>query len=906
MERAIEGFSADVTIRDGSMLNIRPVMPGDVEMLRKFIRSTSRQSLRLRFFGSAQSPEDNSNYLMPNSSTGYALVAMRQGDVVGHAALYFLGSDRKKAEVSVLVGEEYRERGIGTALLQLLSEIGSKVGVLEFTLEMLPENAAMINVVKKLGFPFKTDISPGSIIMSFPTSLSDEVIRTFDEREALATKASVRNFLQPRTVAVIGASRRKGSIGWQLFRNIVEGEFTGVLYPVNPDASSVQSVQSFKNVLDCPGVVDLAFIVVPAKFVLQVADECGRKGVSSLVVISSGFSEIGGEQGSHMQEDLLNVCRRYGMRLIGPNCMGIISTDDAVGLNGQFAPFRPLEGNVSFLSQSGALGIAVIQELNSLGLGLSSFISVGNKADISGNDLLQYWEDDKKTDVILMYLESFGNPRKFSRIARRVSGSKPVVVVKSGRTVSGSRAAKSHTGAMVSASDITVDALLNQSGVIRAETLQELFDLASILSTQPLPAGKGVAIVTNAGGAGILAADACEAAGLKVVEFNEGVQTELGKILPSIASLRNPVDMTAGATADDYYKAIMATCKDESVNSLIVIFVPPIEINAEDVAARILDAAKDLGGKVPVISVFMASTGLPEMLKAGKLRIPSFKFPEDAARSLGKALRYAEWRREPKEAFEHKVNSRFAEAASIVAGVMGRGEDWLSLDETIRLLSIYGIEFIRTEFASSPDEAAQKATGFKTRIALKVDSKTVIHKSDVGGVKLGLSPQGVEAAATEMKKNVEGQGHKVDGFVLQGMSDAGLEMFVGVTHDKDFGPIVACGYGGTYVEAIKDISVRITPLTNKDAEGMIRSLKTYTILKGYRGEKPYDTDALRELILSLNSMVEDIPEIMELDLNPVIVHTSGLTTVDARIRVGKSMLSVPEGAKRIAPMGNEE
>lgn len=899
LETKIEGFSADVTIKDGSMLSIRPVLPEDLGMLNEFIRSTSQQALKLRFFGLSHTPEENSRYLMPDSQAGYALMAIRLGTVVGHAAFHYTDNERNAAEVSVLVGDEYRGRGIGTALLQLLSEIGSRAGVVEFTLEMLQENVAMLNVVRKLGFPFKTDISPGSIIMSFPTSLSDSVLQTFGERETIAIKASLKNFLEPKTIAVVGASRRRGSIGWQLFRNIMEGEYSGVAYPVNPDAPSVQSVQAFKNVMDCPGVIDLAFIVVPARSVLQVADECGRKGIGSLVVISSGFSEIGGDQGKQMQEDLLNICRKYGMRLIGPNCMGIISTNPAVSLNGQFSPLSPGGGNLSFLSQSGALGIAVIQELNSLGLGLSSFISVGNKADISGNDLMQYWEDDSGTDVILMYLESFGNPRKFSRIARRVSEKKPVIVVKSGRTISGSRAAMSHTGAMVSASDITVDALLSQSGVIRAQSLHELFDLASILSTQPLPEGNGVAIITNAGGAGILAADACEASGLKVIEFGDVVQNELRKTLPSIASVRNPVDMTAGATADDYHKAIMSACREPSVNSLIVIFVPPIEINAVDVARRILDAAKELKGKISIISVFMATTGLPEMLSSGDLKIPSYKFPEDAARALGKAVEYARWRKEPKGTFVHTRSSRFAEAAAIVAGVMGRGNGWLSLEETIHLLSIYGMEFVKTEFAKTPEEAARKASGLGERIALKVDSGTVLHKSDVDGVRLNLSPSSVLEAAQRMKEGVEKLGHRVDGFTLQGMSAPGFEMFVGVTHDRDFGPIVACGYGGTYVEAMKDISVRITPLTDRDADSMLKSLKTYTILKGYRGEKPYDTVALTKLILSVNSMAEDIPEIQELDLNPVIVHNSGLTIVDARIRVGRTKPDVPEGAKRI-------
>ncbi len=906
LETTIKGYSADVTIMDGTMLSIRPVLPEDMNMLSDFIRRTSRQSLRLRFFGSYQSPEENSFYLSPDASTGYALLATRQGVVVGHAAFYYTDKEKKTAEVSVLVGDDFRGRGIGTALLQLLSEIGSKAGVEEFTLAMLPENIAMINVVTTLGFPFKTDISPGSIIMSFPTSLSDSVIQKFDQRDAIATKASIKSFLEPRSVAVIGASKRRGSIGWQLFRNIIEGEYTGIAYPVNPDAVSIQSVQSFKSVLDCPGPVDLAFIVVPARFVIQVADECGRKGVHSLVVISSGFSEMSGDQGTKMQEDLLNTCRKYGMRLIGPNCMGIVSTDQSVRLNGQFAPFKPREGNLSFLSQSGALGIAVIQELNSLGLGLSSFVSVGNKADISGNDLIQYWEDDSKTDVVLMYLESFGNPRKFSRIARRVSQKKPIIVVKSGRTVSGSRAAKSHTGAMVSASDITVDALLSQSGVIRAQSLRELFDFASILSTQPLPQGNGVGIITNAGGAGILAADACEASGLKVIEFSESVQDELGKMLPSIASLKNPVDMTAGATADDYYKAIMIACKEPGIHSLIVLFVPPIEINAEDVGKRILDAARDLKGRVTLVSVFLASTGLPEMLSTDRLKIPSFKFPEEAAGALARAVEYSRWRNEPKGTFVHSRNSRFGEAASIVAAVMGRGEEWLSLEETIRLLSIYGVDFLKTEFASSPEVASSKAAMFGQKVVLKVDSKTVLHKTDVGGVKLNLESTEVFNEAVKMKGRVEALGHKVDGFILQAMAEPGLEMFVGVTHDPDFGPIIACGYGGTYVEAMKDISVRITPLTDIDADSMLKSLRTYTILKGYRGEKPYDTGALTRLILAVNSIVEDIPEIQELDLNPVIVRNQGITTVDARIRVGKNRPEVPEGAKRITPIENTD
>lgn len=703
--------------------------------------------------------------------------------------------------------------------------------------------------------------------------------------DAETAVASVKHFFRPRSIAVIGASREKGTIGGELFRNLIEADFNGPVYPVNRRATVVQSVAAYDSVLKCPGPVDLAFIVVPAGSVIEVAKECAQKGVHALVVISSGFAETGAE-GAALQEELVRVCRESGMRMIGPNCMGIINTDPKVNLNGQFAPYRAIPGRIGFWSQSGALGVAVIDLADRLGIGLSEFVSAGNRADVSGNDIVQYWETNDNVDVILLYIESFGDPGRFARLAKRITAKKPIVAVKSGRSSAGFRATQSHTGALVAASDITVDALFRQSGVIRTDSLDEMFDVAALLSTQPVPVGDRVAIITNAGGAGILAADACESLGLKVPELSLETQGRLRKFLLSIAGTKNPIDMSGAATPADFSRAIQTMSECQEVDSLMVIFIPPLAERPQEMASEILLAVRGMRRKLPVISTFMATKGVSGYLSDGTIRIPSYPFPELAVQALARVTDYGRWLKAPRS-----VPSRFAvkgsEAASIVARAIGSKEEWLGAADTEAFLKCFGISTVKSVQVKGAEEAADAAHGFAGKVALKAVAPGLLHKTDSGAVEIGLAAEEVKGAAENMRNRVQQKGFVVSGFLVQEMVSDAVEMFVGVARDPTFGPLIACGAGGTLVELVKDVSVGLPPLTKQDAERMVHSLKTHQLLEGYRGGPQYDEKALEETILRISQMVEEIPEVAELDLNPLMVlqDGKGAIVVDSRLRV---------------------
>ncbi len=707
-----------------------------------------------------------------------------------------------------------------------------------------------------------------------------------EAREELVSADAVRTLLHPHSIAVIGASRGKHTIGGDLFHNLLEGDFAGPVYPVNPTAPSVQGVRAYASILDIPDPVDLALIVVPAAAVATVARQCAQKGVKGVVVISAGFSEVGGA-GIERQAELLAICRESGMRLVGPNCMGLANTAAEVRMNGQFAPIAPLPGRVAFLSQSGALGLALLDHANRLGLGLSTFVSVGNKADLSGNAFLSYWEKDEATDVILLYLESLGNPRRFARIARRVGHSKPIVAVKAGRSSAGARATSSHTGALLGASDVTVDALFRQAGVIRTDTLAELFDVASLLANQPMPTGSRVAILTNGGGPGILAADACESAGLEVPPFAESVRTSLATWLPSAAGIGNPVDMIASATADDYRRAIETIGADPGIDALIVIFAPPLVTRPDDVARAIGAAAAALARPIPITAVFMAAGGPPAELRSEEIHIPAYTYPEHAAHALGRAVGYARWRARPEGVVPELAGIRSEEADAAVAAMLVAGPSrWLDPEEVATLLRCYDLPLVAQVTSRTPEEAAEAAGWLEGPVVLKGIAPGVIHKSDVHGVRLGLAgPAEVEGAAREMTAAFAATGHEIEGFLVQQMVPAGVEMLVGVVHDRLFGPVVACAAGGTEAELLKDVSVRITPLTDIDVAEMVRSLKTYPLLDGYRGAPKADVAALEEVLLRVSAMVEAHPEVAEMDLNPVIVLPDGAVIVDARMRI---------------------
>ena len=879
---------ADAVLRDGTAIRIRPIRPDDEAHLGAFLLGLSADSRALRFFGTTS---DDAVIAYAHRAVdvdydrhfGLIAVAGAEERIVGHAA--YNSPRGNSAESSFAVAEDYQGRGLGTILLGHLCEIAATHGIRIFEALVLPDNVQMLAVFREAGFPINVRFTGSELTVTFPTAMTQEALDHFYRRDQIAAENALRAFFAPRAVAVIGASRRRGTIGGEIFHNIASYGLHVPVYPINPSAATVQDVPAFRTIEDVPGPVDLAVIAVPAAEVIAVAAACGRKGVRALVVISAGFGEIGGE-GQARQAELLRVCRETGMRLIGPNCMGVINTDPAVRLNATFAPSIPPTGRVGFSSQSGGLGLAIIEYANRLGLGLSTFVSIGNKADISGNDLLNYWESDPNTDVILFYLESFGNPRRFSQIARRVARTKPVVAVKSGRSPAGARATSSHTGALLAASDVTVDALFRQTGVIRTDTLEELFDVAALLANQPAPTGRRVAIITNGGGPGILCADACEAEGLQVPELAPETQARLRTFLPPEASVHNPVDMIASAPADAYREAIRAVTDDPGIDAVVVIFVPPLVTQAEDVASAIIEAARGLTVRKPIGTVFMSARGVPDALTAVDVRIPSFAFPESAAIALARAARYGEWRARPLAPVPQLEDVRREQAAAVVAGALRRGGGWLTPEETYDVLTCYGVPVAPQRIVATPEDAGRAADAIGGEIALKAVSADILHKTDLGGVRLHLrGAPAVQDAAQAMRDALAASGHPPSGYLVQAMADPGPEMIVGVVQDPQFGPVVACGAGGTAVELIHDVAIRLTPLTREDADEMIRSLKTYPLLTGYRGRPATDVAALTDVLVRVGALAEDLPQLAELDCNPIIAQPHGASVVDARIRV---------------------
>jgi acetate---CoA ligase (ADP-forming) len=873
----------DVVLRDGRTVWVRPATPEDRAAVEDYLIGLSEESRRLRFWSAAIDVSDIAEKAVredyPDHLTLVAVSGSDGGRIVGGAQ--FLRENATRAELSVSVADELQGSGLGSQLVGSLVAAAHGAGIATLEAHVLPENVRMIDVLRQCGYPVAINAKPGAVSVEIATAPTEQAMLRFEEREAVAAASAVRTILEPGTIAVIGASRDVDSIGGRLLRNLLGRPFRGTVHPVNPSARSVQGVRAYPSIEEVPGPVDVAVIAVKAPLVAEVAEACGRSGVRGLVVISAGFSETGGE-GPDRQRQLVEICRRWGMRLVGPNCMGVVNTDPQVDLNGTFATIAPDEGSVGFLSQSGAVGLAVMSETRRRGIGLSSFVSVGNKADISGNDMLSYWDEDPRTNVILLYLESFGNPRRFSQLARRIGTRKPIVAVKSGRTQAGQRAAGSHTGSLVATSDLTVDALFKENGVIRTDTLSEMFDVAMLLATQPAPAGNRVGIVTNAGGLGILCADTCEANGLTLPPLGEDTVRELRSFLPAEASTQNPVDMIASATGEDYERTLRAVVDDPAIDLVIVIYIPPLERQNADVARGIGRTIRSLEGRAPVLVSFMTGGDVP-VDDAGAPWFPSFAFPEQAAIAAARVVEYGRWRAKPPGAVPRFDDVRPDEAGALLATALGRGSGWLEPDEVDALLGCYGIPVAASRVAPTPEEAGRLAEELGGPVALKAVGP--LHKTDVGGVRLGLEgADEVAKQAAEMGERIGKLGQPLTGFVVQEIVE-GVEMLVGVTHDPVFGPIVACGAGGTTAELLKDVAVRVAPVTDAAAREMIASLTTYPLLTGYRGAEPADVPALEELVLRVSALASDHAAVREMDCNPVMVGPTRAVVVDARVRV---------------------
>lgn len=883
-------LEGEVVLRDGRTVHLRPAKAEDQALVEDYLIGLSDETRRLRFWTTSIDVTDVATKAVhgdaPNHLTLLALTGRDGGAVVGGAQ--YIRQNATRAELSVSVADELQGSGLGSLLVGNLVAAAFDAGITILEAKVLPENHRMIQVFRQSGFPISIHAKPGVVSVEIATAPTEEAAVHFEEREATAAANAVRSILSPDNVAVIGASRDEESIGGRLLRNLLTHPFRGTIYPVNPSAQAVQGVRAYPSIEDVPGPVDVAFIAVKAPLVIDVADACGRMGVRGLVVISAGFGETGGE-GPSRQRELLDVCRRWGMRLVGPNCMGVINTDPEVSLNGTFASIVPDPGTVGFLSQSGAVGLAVMSETRRRGIGLSSFVSVGNKADISGNDLLSYWAEDPRTNVVMLYLESFGNPRRFSHLARRVGKRTPIVAVKSGRTRAGQRAAGSHTGALIATSDLTVDALFRESGVIRTDTLSEMFDVGTLLATQPPPSGNRVGIVTNAGGLGILCADTCEANGLVLPPLAAGTVDELRTFLPAEASTGNPVDMIASARGEDFERAIVAVADDPDIDLVIVIYIPPLEQHADEVARAIGRAIGRLEGRTPILTTFMSGRTIPDDPDTGRSLFVSFAFPEQAAIAAARAVDYGRWRDRPPGSVPALTDVRPDEAEAILASALSRGTGWLEPDEVDRVLACYGIPVVTSKIAATPEEAGRHAAKLGRAVALKAIGP--LHKTDVGGVRLNIQGEAeVTAEAAAMRDRIHVLGQPLRGFTVQQMAE-GVEMLVGITHDDVFGPIVACGAGGTIAELLKDVAVRVAPVTDVAAREMIRSLATFPLLDGYRGAPRADVSALEELVLRVSALAAGHDVIREMDCNPVLVGETRAVVVDSRIRVAAPEVS---------------
>ncbi len=687
----------------------------------------------------------------------------------------------------------------------------------------------------------------------------------------------------PRSIAVIGASNRQGSVGRAVFTNILLNEYTGTVYPVNPRDRSISGVRSYPSVQDLPESVDLAVVVVPEAVVPAVTEDCGKKGVKSLIVISAGFKEVG-QEGAALEHQVASLAQRYSMRMVGPNCLGTINTDPAVRLNASFASRMPLEGSIAFASQSGALGEAVIDYATGEGIGFSKFISVGNKADVNENDILEYLRADPRTKVILLYIEDIVDGRKFVDTVTRVTEEKPIIAVKAGVSPEGAKAASSHTGALAG-SDEAYNAILKQSGVLRVESIIDLFDYGRAFAKQPPPRGNRVAIITNGGGPGTMATDASVRYGLQISQFSEVTKAKLRAGLPKEASVNNPVDLIGDAQADRYELALQAL-HDESVDCGLVLLTPQAMVDLRKVAETIATVGPK-SGKTILTSILGLTDITPAVEVLESNNIPHYTFPESAVRALAAMYEYQRWVDRPRTQVKH-FDVDIGKAQDIISTAKRAGLTNLPQDDALRILSTYGLPVIKTETASSKTEAIEAAKRIGYPVAMKIVSPDVVHKIDVGGVKLDLnSDQDISEAYDEILKNVKARipNARIEGVLLQEFVTGGTETIIGIHRDPKFGPLLMFGLGGIYVEAYRDVSFRLAPIRELSADNMISQIRGSKILQGFRGQPPADTKAIAECIERLSQLSIELPDVVELDVNPLVAFQNGCRALDARIIV---------------------
>ena len=845
---------------DGRIVHVRAVSERDREAVSALYARASPRSRYLRFFSGGVSVEPEVQRVVTPGDDHVALVAEHDGLAIGVASYEILGA--VQAEFAILVDDAWQGEGIGSLLIEHLAAVARRAGIQELVGDVLASNVTMLRASASLapGIARQHGEDPGVVSIRIPTRPDERALAAAGARDRTAEHNSLRPLLAPASLAVIGVSRSRSGVGYEILRGVRAGGFTGRAYPVNPHAETIGGLECYRSVGAIAERVDLAIVAVPASSVPRVIEECGAAQVGAAVVLSAGLGEAG-SSGAAAESRLLASARRHDIRVVGPNCIGLINTDPLVRLNATFAPNSPTPGHLAVATQSGAVGVAILGSAERSGVGISTFVSLGNKIDVSTNDLLSYWYDDVSTQAVALYVESFGNPRRFAWLARALSTRKPILAVKSGRSSAGRRAGASHTAA-AAAPDVAVDTLFRQAGVLRMDTLGELLDAARLLTEQPLPAGDRVVIVGNAGGLNILAADAAGTAGLQVVELSATLQQRFADFAPNLAG-----------------RAVGLLGSSGEADALVVTLVATRTNDLPGALAALAEAADDQP-HLPIVAVVV---GGDSPLKLGRRNLPVYKLPEDAVRSLGHACRYARWRREP-TGHKSVIPGIDRDAAErIVAAGLADGGGWQPVEVTHALMACYGIPLLETRLASSMASAQEMARQLGFPIVMKATRPGLIHKGELGGVQLGLSD---ESAVRQAYLAIAGSLEEAEPTVaLQPMVQTGVELVVGVAHDALFGSLVMVGLGGVHTDLLGDRSFRALPLTDRDAAAMWQELRAAPLLTGYRGTPAMDTDALEQVLLRVAQLAEDFPEVSELDLNPVVAVPNGVTALDVKLKL---------------------
>ncbi len=822
----------DGLLTSGKAVLVRPIQPTDAALLVAFYAKLMLDTTLRRYVGirPSMSPGEAPHVAQVDYRSHMAFVAVVSGEPVGFASYDRLGPTDVAAEVVFVVADGFQRQGVATLLFESLAAYARTQGIAHFVAEVMVENTDMLEVFRATGLRV-THVNGGATVrVDVDLRPTPEYSASCDEREATSEVASIAAVLRPRSIAVVGAGRRPGNVGHEVVRSLLAGDFTGTVYPINPFARAICGVPAFSNLSSLPEPIDLAIVAVPADGVPGVIEEAALSGVRAVTVITAGFAETG-SSGAKVETELLTAARRHGMRIVGPNCLGVVNTDPEIRMSATFTGLDAPPGRLALVSQSGAVGIVLAEQASAAGLGLSSFVSVGNKLDVSSNDLLCFFERDERTSVIALYLESFGNPRKFARIARRVGSHKPIVALKAGRTSAGARGASSHTAAAATP-EVTVSALLRSAGVIKVDRLEELLDVSAILLAAPLPAGRRVVLVGNSGGPLILAADACEASGLVVPELDGATKSALGEFLVASAAISNPVDLTADGTAAAFEKGLETVLHDDAIDAVIVVATDLVALSAADARATVAHVAKG-SGKPIVACILGGDTPLNAHEVVGFAEVPS---PERAAVALDHVCRYAEWRSRPlPSSQETREISQGSAIREIVASKLAASKEggWLELDGAARLLELCGVPVLAIHAVQSADEAASVAEALGFPVALKARSGDLVHKSDVGGVVVGLeSAAAVHEAYETMSSRL---GPHMGGAVIQPMAPVGVEAIVGLASDPLFGPVVMVGLGGVMTDLLGDRAFAVPPFDPGVADAMIGSLRAAPLLAGYRG-----------------------------------------------------------------------